>query len=173
MTSDIMVSHVDLTPTLLDFAEALPKGHFLHGRSWKSAIAAEEPPPGWDQVNASHTFHEITMYYPMRVVRTRDYKLIWNIAAPLPYPFASDLWDAPTWQDAYRRGQDTLYGKRTVKDYIHRAPFELYDLKNDPHEVRNLADDPNHLKLQADMKRQLYDFQKQTADPWILKWDYE
>jgi N-sulfoglucosamine sulfohydrolase len=172
-TREIMVSHVDLTPTLLDYAEALPQGHKLHGRSWKSAIAAEEPPPGWDQVNASHTFHEITMYYPMRVVRTRDYKLIWNIAAPLPYPFASDLWDAPTWQDAFRRGPETLYGKRTVKDYIHRSPFELYDLKADPHEIHNLADDPNYQKLLAEMKTQLKDFQKRTADPWILKWDYE
>jgi N-sulfoglucosamine sulfohydrolase len=171
--SDLMVSHVDLTPTLLDFAEALPPDHKLQGRSWKTAIAAAEPPPGWDQVNASHTFHEITMYYPMRVVRTRDYKLIWNIAAPLPYPFASDLWDAPTWQDAFRRGPETLYGKRTVKDYIHRAPFELYDLKTDPHETRNLAADANYAKLLAEMKTQLKDFQKRTADPWILKWDYE
>jgi N-sulfoglucosamine sulfohydrolase len=173
LKSDLMVSHVDLTPTLLDFAETLPKDHNLHGRSWKSAIAADQPPPGWDQVNASHTFHEITMYYPMRVVRNRQYKLIWNIAAPLPYPFASDLWEAPTWQDAFRRGPETLYGKRTVHDYIHRAPFELYDLKNDPHEIHNLADDPNHAARLAEMKVQLKEFQRQTDDPWILKWDYE
>jgi N-sulfoglucosamine sulfohydrolase len=172
-SSDILVSHVDLVPTLLDFAEALPQDHKLHGRSWKTAIAAREPPPGWDQVNASHTFHEITMYYPMRVVRNRNYKLIWNVAAPLPYPFASDLWDAPTWQDAFRRGPETLYGKRTVHDYIHRAAFELYDLKNDPHEVHNLAADPNYAKLLSEMKTQLKDFQKRTSDPWILKWDYE
>ena len=173
MTKDLMVSHVDLMPALLDFAEALPKDHKLHGRSWKSAIAADQPPAGWDQVNASHTFHEITMYYPMRVVRNRQYKLIWNIAGPLPYPFASDLWDAPTWQDAFRRGPETLYGKRTVNDYIHRATFELYDLKSDPHEVHNLAADPNYAKLLAEMKTQLKDFQKRTSDPWVLKWDYE
>ncbi len=44
--------------------------HKLHGRSWKDGDRAERMPPGWDEVNASHTFHEITMYYPMRVVRT-------------------------------------------------------------------------------------------------------
>lgn len=170
--SHAMVSHVDLTPTILDYAGALPKDHKLHGRSWKEAIG-EENPAGWDRVNASHTFHEITMYYPMRVVRTRDHKLIWNIAAPLPYPFASDLWAAPAWQDRYRQGPETLYGKRTVKDYIHRPAFELYDLTADPDETKNLAGDPNHAKLLAEMKAELKAFQERTADPWVLKWEYE
>jgi N-sulfoglucosamine sulfohydrolase len=172
MTNDILVSHVDLTPTLLDFAEALPEDHKLHGRSWKEAIR-EENPSGWDRINASHTFHEITMYYPMRVVRNRQHKLIWNIAAPLPYPFASDLWSAPTWQEAYRRGPETLYGKRTVKDYIHRPQFELYDVQNDPNETLNLAADPNYAELLAELKAELKAFQKRTNDPWVLKWEYE
>ena len=167
-----MVSHVDLTPTILDFAGALPKDHKLHGRSWKDAVR-EESPKGWDAVNASHTFHEITMYYPMRVVRKRDYKLIWNIAAGLPYPFASDLWAAPAWQDRYRQGPDTLYGKRSVKDYIHRPAFELFDLAKDPDETKNLAGDANYAKLLAEMKTELKAFQERTADPWVLKWEYE
>ena len=171
-TCAAMVSHVDLTPTILDFAGALPKDHKLHGRSWKDAIR-EENPKGWDAVNASHTFHEITMYYPMRVVRKRDYKLIWNIAAGLPYPFASDLWAAPAWQDRYRQGPETLYGKRTVKDYIHRPAFELYDLAKDADETKNLADDANYAKLLAEMKAELKAFQVRTADPWVLKWEYE
>jgi N-sulfoglucosamine sulfohydrolase len=170
--TDIMVSHVDLTPTLLDFAGASSADHKLHGRSWKEAIAAKNP-RGWDAVSASHTFHEITMYYPMRVVRNRDYKLIWNIAAGLPYPFASDLWAAPAWQDRYRQGPETLYGKRTVKEYIHRPAFELFDLRTDPDETKNLADDPNYAKLLSEMKAELKAFQERTADPWVLKWDYE
>jgi N-sulfoglucosamine sulfohydrolase len=170
--SNAMVSHVDLTPTILDYAGALPQDHKLHGRSWKVAIN-EENPVGWDRVNASHTFHEITMYYPMRVVRTRDYKLIWNIAAPLPYPFASDLWAAPAWQDRYRQGPETLYGKRTVKDYIHRPTFELYDLKADPDETKNLAAEARYAKLLAEMKAELKAFQERTEDPWVLKWEYE
>ena len=50
-------------------------------------VLDQENPQGWDEVFASHTFHEITMYYPMRVVHSGKYKLIWNIAHPLPYPF--------------------------------------------------------------------------------------
>jgi N-sulfoglucosamine sulfohydrolase len=183
---EAMVSHVDLTPTLLDAAGALPKepevtpkrpraaaaGVALQGRSYWPVLK-EEKPAGWDGVQASHTFHEITMYYPMRVVRDRRYKLIWNLASPLPFPFASDLWDAPTWQTVYKQGPDALYGKRTVKNYIQRPTFELYDLEKDPHEVHNLASESVHAKLLEDMKARLKSFQQQTSDPWVLKWNYE
>jgi N-sulfoglucosamine sulfohydrolase len=167
-----LVTHADLTPTLLDFAGALPKDHGFHGRSWKEAVTHENP-AGWDEAYASHTFHEITMYYPMKVIRTRTHKLIWNVAHPLPFPFASDLWEASTWQEAYRRGPDANYGKRTVRQYIHRPQFELYDLAADPDETRNLADDPDHAELLTELKGKLKAFQKRTGDPWILKWDYE
>jgi N-sulfoglucosamine sulfohydrolase len=113
------------------------------------------------------------MYYPMRVVRQRQYKLIWNIAHPLPYPFASDLWRAPTWQDVYQKGPEALYGKRTVQAYIHRPAFELYDLEKDPDEIHNLANDPEHAKVLSELKKKIRAFQERTGDPWKLKWKYE
>jgi len=166
-----MITWADLTPTILDFAGASPEGSAFHGRSFLSALE-DQNPRGWDEIYASHTFHEITMYYPMRVVRTRRYKLIWNIAHNLPYPFASDLWASKTWQAVLKRG-DKYYGKRTTEAYIHRPKFELYDLIKDPDEVNNLADDPKHEKVLAELKDKLKAFQKRTKDPWILKWKYE
>ena len=169
--SEAMISWADITPTILDYAGALPEKPWFHGRSFLEALE-EGNPSGWDEVYASHTFHEITMYYPMRVVRTRKHKLIWNIAHELEYPFASDLYASKTWQGVLSRG-DTHYGKRTVEAYLHRPEFELYDLEHDPHEVRNLAEDPNHAKVLADLKTKLRSFQERTNDPWILKWEYE
>jgi N-sulfoglucosamine sulfohydrolase len=168
---DALVNYADLAPTILDFARATPSDYEFHGRSFRPALEHEHA-GGWDTTYASHTFHEITMYYPMRVVRERRFKLIWNIAHGLDYPFASDLWASATWQGNLSRGRE-LYGKRTIDAYLHRAKFELYDLENDPHEVVNLADDPAYAdKLEA-MKVKLKAFQRQTKDPWILKWDYE
>jgi N-sulfoglucosamine sulfohydrolase len=175
---DAMVCHADLAPTILEYAGVVDKSAkpqatvAIQGKSFLPALR-DEKAKGFDEVYASHTFHEITMYYPMKVVRTRTHKLIWNIAHPLPFPFASDLWDASTWQDTYRRGQDAMYGKRTVKAYIHREQFELYDLVHDPDEVKNLASDAGHAKLLEDLKGKIKAFQKRTNDPWILKWDYE
>jgi N-sulfoglucosamine sulfohydrolase len=188
--NDAMISWLDITPTLLDFAGATPppppprqpqparpRGSTvatapdMQGRSFLS-IVEQDHPTGWDEIHASHTFHEITMYYPMRVVRTRTHKLIWNIAHPLPFPFASDLHDSRTWQGALQRNLATL-GRRPVSEYLRRPRFELYDLKSDPGEIRNLADDARHAELLADLQSKMKQFQHQTDDPWVLKWDYE
>lgn len=186
IVNNAMINWTDITPTLLDFAGVEPPEYpdgvspgseegateGLHGRSFLSIIDQENP-DGWDEINASHTFHEIQMYYPMRVVRDRQYKLIWNIAHDLPYPFASDLWAAPTWQDVYNQGMDTMYGPRTVGEYIHRPEFELYDMKNDEWESNNLAGQTQYAKVLETYKNRLKEFQLRTSDPWLMKWDYE
>ena len=171
---EALVSLVDVAPTILDVAGAWDQAaqKELHGRSFYGVLDQQRP-VGWDMVRASHTFHEITMYYPMRVIRTRKYKLIWNLAHQLPYPFASDLWAAPTWQDVFRKGPDAYYGKRTVRAYIHRPKFELYDLQADPDEAVNLADSKQHAAALEELQKMLREFQQQTKDPWILKWKYE
>lgn len=170
-TCEAMIGYADIAPTLLDFAGVNPENISFHGRSFRG-ILGEIAPPGWDEVYASHTFHEVTMYYPMRAVRTRRHKLIWNIAHGLEYPFASDLWESRTWQGVLARG-DEFYGRRRVADYLHRPRFELYDLEQDPDEVHNLAEDPGHATLLEEMKAKLRAFQKRTKDPWILKWERE
>lgn len=75
------------------------------GRSFLPILDGEIT-KGWDKMYASHTFHEITMYYPMRAMRKGDYKIIWNIAYQLEYPFASDLWVSSTWQSVLRNNKN-------------------------------------------------------------------
>lgn len=181
-TNDAMISLVDVTPTLLEVAgvplqdksklKPQEKKRARQGRSFWP-IVDQVTSVAWDEVYASHTFHEITMYYPMRMVRNREYKLIWNIAHQLPYPFASDLWEAPTWQSKLAEGEDAKYGVKTVRDYIHRPQFELYNIAVDPHESKNLAEDPQFAEVLAGMKEKLKKFQQSTYDPWLLKWTYE
>jgi N-sulfoglucosamine sulfohydrolase len=171
LVCNAMITWADITPTILDFAGALQKETDFHGRSFQS-ILEDESPKGWDEIYASHTFHEITMYYPMRVIREREHKLIWNIAHGLEYPFASDLWESSTWQAVLQRG-DKFYGKRSIDAYLHRSEFELYDLDEDPYEIKNLAGDAKYEKLLGELKEKLKSFQNRTNDPWIIKWQHE
>jgi len=171
VVNNAMVSWLDLTPTILDFAGIDPTTIYSHGRSFKSIIE-DENPEGWDKIYASHTFHEITMYYPMRVVQDRQYKLIWNIAWQLPYPFASDLWASSTWQGTYRAGE-IHFGKRTIDAFINRPEFELYNMIDDPNELKNLANNPAYSDIFESMKNEIRDFQLTTRDPWIIMWDNE
>ncbi|MES2696986.1 MAG: sulfatase/phosphatase domain-containing protein, partial [Verrucomicrobiota bacterium] len=168
-----MVTWADITPTLLDAAGALPAKPAIpfHGRSFAAGLDGVALSDR-DEIYASHTMHEVTMYYPMRVVRTRRYKLIHNLANSLTYPFALDLIQSPTWIGVQRSGSDR-YGKRLIKDFLHRPPFELYDLETDPDEINNLADSPAHAKTKAELVAKLKTFQTATQDPWIHKWTYE
>ena len=143
----------------------------MHGRFFLPVFANENPPE-WDEVYASHTFHEITMYFPMRVIRTRQYKLILNIAHLLPFPFAADLYESTTWQGVLRRN-DSVYGRRKAADFLQRHRYELYDLQADSDGINNLANDPGHASTLAELQQKVKVFQKQTDEPWLVKYKYE
>jgi N-sulfoglucosamine sulfohydrolase len=201
--SRALISHIDITPSLLDFAGGLDpvrnapvkmvsaaeywkdkpyvakenrgprKGlERYHGKSW-IPILGKADAGHRETVFASHTFHEIQMYYPMRAIRDQEFKLIWNIAHGLPYPFASDLWAASTWQAQWAKGMDAPYGKKTVGEYVRRPAFELYDMQKDPEESVNLATNPEYAEVLKRYQEKLKTFQREMGDPWIQKWEYE
>nr|HMP17810.1 sulfatase [Gemmatales bacterium] len=135
-TQDAMVSWVDIAPTIIDWAQvSIPKE--MAGRSFLTLLRGESS-TGWDKVYLSHTFHEVTMYYPMRGLRTRQYKYLWNLASPLPYPFASDLYASPTWKAVLQDKIEKL-GERNFNSFMQRPVEELYDIIKDPYETKNLA----------------------------------
>jgi N-sulfoglucosamine sulfohydrolase len=162
--SDAMVSWIDIAPTILDWAGA---SHPLPGRSLLPLLDQDRA-ADWDEVHGSHQMHEITMYYPMRSIRTRQYTLIWNLAHPLPYPHASDLWHSPTWQGVLRR-KDGRLGERSVEAYLRRPEYELYDAVADPHEVRNLAGEPRLRRVLEELKERLRRVLEQSNDPWLVE----
>ena len=43
---------------------------------------------------------------------------------------------------------------------------ELYDLKNDPHELKNLAKDPKYAAVKADLAKKLDKWMKEHNDPF-------
>lgn len=166
-----LVSWVDLTPTLLDVAGLRNLNVSFDGRSFRAGLEGV-PLPDWTEVYASHTFHEVTMYYPMRTVRTERYKLIHNLASGLPYPFALDLMQSPTWISVQKAG-GSVYGQRPIARFVRRPEYELYDLESDPDEVVNLADNPAHRVVMRRLIDNLKAFQQGTKDPWMHKWQYE
>ena len=46
----------------------------------------------------SHNLHEVTMYYPMRYVRTRRHKLIHNLNYKSTFPIDQDFYLSSTFQ---------------------------------------------------------------------------
>ncbi len=161
-----MTNYTDLVPTILDWTGAKPPEYDLHGRSFLPVLN-EQNPNGWDEINFSHTFHEITMYYPSRGTRTKKYKYINNLAHEMIFPFASDLYASKTWQYILKN-EESYFGARTVENYLYRDEEELYDLEQDPNEIHNLANNPRYRNVLTELKQQTMDFRRRTKDPWLI-----
>ena len=173
--SQAMAGLTDVVPTVLDWMNLTYPDYSLNGHhvtlQGKSLlpVTEKEPTTGWDTVFSSHDFHEITMNYPMRVVRNKQYKLIKNLNYKMPYPIATDIYSSSTFLDLLKHtkaGQPTKWFK-TLTEYYYRDQWELYDIQNDPKELKNLAYDPSYLEVLTDMQNQLKNWRSVTADPWI------
>ncbi len=172
LVNNAMISWVDLLPTFLEWSGAAGPDYPLHGRS-VLPILEQENPVGRDEVHFSHTFHEITNYYPMRGIRTRQYKYIRNLFPELEFPHASDLWASATWQSIIKAGENAMIGQRPVGAYLHRKGEELYDITNDPDEVNNLAGWPEHGGTLDELRRKVTGYRARTKDPWLTMDQYK
>ncbi|ESP01399.1 hypothetical protein LOTGIDRAFT_230682 [Lottia gigantea] len=173
--SEAMVNLVDIVPTVLEwFGLDYPTYKLnkqivkLTGKSLLP-ILHEEPTSGWNSVYASHDLHEVTMYYPMRVLRKRQYKLIHNINYKMPFPIDQDFYLSPTFQDLLNRTRHkkNLNWTKSLKSYYYRPQWELYNIINDPQELKNLAYNKQFIDVLRSLKVELNQWQNITNDPWI------
>ncbi len=166
-TRRAMVTLADITPTILDWTQAPGPKYPLHGRSLLAVLDGQDH-AGWDEVFLSHVCHEVTQYYPMRTLRDRRYKLIWNVDWRSEYPLPIDTLRRATWTETVRRGDPTI-GKRSIKKFLFRDQVELYDLQADPDEIVNLADSTAHQKTREELSQRLVQWLETTDDPWLVR----
>jgi N-sulfoglucosamine sulfohydrolase len=164
-----LVSWIDIAPTILDWARVSPPAGYryapLPGRSLLP-ILEQTDSAGFDRIFATHSFHEINQYYPMRAIRTQRYSYFLNLEPSLAVPVASDVQLSPSWK-AIISTPGARLGRRTLESFTHRPSEELYDLNLDADEVVNLAAHPSHASVIADMRKQLKDWRAATHDPWL------
>ncbi|KAF5292225.1 hypothetical protein FQA39_LY14040 [Lamprigera yunnana] len=168
-----LASLLDIVPTLLHWydidnnsIDGIPE---LTGRSLLPLLKKEPMNRTSEAVYFSHSLHEITMYYPMRAIRTQRYKLIHNINYNAPFPIDQDFYLSLTFQDMLNRTRNKipLNWFKSLGSYYYRPEWELYDLKMDPGELKNLAEKPKHKQLFEKLQEKLLKWQRETKDPWL------
>ncbi|XP_026746870.1 N-sulphoglucosamine sulphohydrolase isoform X1 [Trichoplusia ni] len=170
-----MVSLLDVMPTVLNWYNipfAQEETNEVQSDKPKSLlpILQKEPPFSEDEaIFASQTHHEITMYYPMRAIRTRRYKLIHNLNFGMPFPIDQDLYVSPTFQDILNRtrSKQALPWYKTLKQYYYRPQWELYDIRADPAEMKNLHGKPSLASVESALRERLERWQRDTSDAWL------
>lgn len=165
-----VISFIDLLPTILDWTGAKSPRYKLLGRSLRN-ILNESDDPTRNEVYCSHTFHEVTMFYPMRSLRTRRYRYILNLFPELVFPSATDLFVSRTWQGILK-GKLERMGKRNTRDYLYRPKEELYDIEKDPAESVNLAADVHYSEVLNQMRGKLRQMRAETDDYWLINDNY-
>ncbi len=166
-----LMNWVDFCPTILEWCgvEHPDGSDALPGRSLLPILEDDRLHPGdgaWEETYFSHCFHEITNYYPYRVLRGRRYKYVRNLAYQLETPLPSDLFRSMTWT-AVRNDNIEMLGQRPREGFVHQGREALYDIQNDPAESKNVIDDRALADIVAEMRAKVMDFRKQTKDPWL------
>ncbi len=144
--TDAMVSWIDLLPTLVDLAGG-PAPTGLDGRSFAPVLRGETTAHR-DRIFTTHSGDGSYNVYPIRSVRTADWKYIRNLHPEFQYTSHVDLAQAAdgpgyfgSWLEA---AQTDPAAAAKVQRYYQRPGEELYDLRADPLELRNLAPAPAH-----------------------------
>ncbi|WAR24758.1 SPHM-like protein [Mya arenaria] len=172
--TDAMASTMDILPTVLDWFQVPFPKYKLNGLqvsiTGKYLLRAltPNPPPAFDHVFSSHIFHEATMNYPMRVMRTKNMKLIHNLNFLAPYPLATDLYLNPTFLDILNRTESgrPLPWITTLEKYYYRDEWQLFNLTSDPHEQKNLVGSSAYYDVMKTMMTSLEKWLEVTGDPW-------
>jgi len=158
--SDDLVMSIDICATILE-AAGVTAPVPLHGKSLlgdavnnrKYVFAAR------DKMDETHD--------AMRAIRSQDFKLILNLMPERPYC-------------QYNRYKESAYPMLAEMNVLHRKgqltptqaafmattkpPIELFDLRNDPHEVHNLADDTRYAQVKAELLAELDNWRKNVID---------
>ncbi|KAF2464246.1 alkaline phosphatase-like protein [Lindgomyces ingoldianus] len=169
-----LISYTDILPTFIDWAGHSSRSqkpgtaHPRLGRSILPILISIQENPNWSSVFGSHTFHEITNYWPTRYIRTRRFKYHRNVCWRLDFPFAMDLYASLSFE-SIRNAPNPTIGQRPLSNYIFRPAEELYDLARDPAEVRNIAGLKEYESVLRDMRAQLEKWQEETGDLWLWR----
>lgn len=175
---DALVSLTDLAPTFLEAVGIRPPPD-MTGRSLLPLLRGTESASTRGRVFLERERHANVrrgdLGYPSRALRTRDALYILNLRP--------DRWpggDPEKWVAVGPYGDcDASPSKEFVLAHRHEAaasrPFtlafakrpaeELYDLREDPHQIHNLAGRPAHADRQRDLRAALERWMKETRDP--------
>lgn len=149
--SQDMVMSLDICATILEAANITPPVP-LHGRSLFSEAVKQR-----QYVFAARGRMGDT-HDAMRAIRSKDHKLILNLMPERAWCQYSGYKEG-AYPVLAEMNVLNLQGKLTPEQAAFFAPtkpeVELFDLRSDPHEVKNVADDPKYAAVKATLLAEL------------------
>jgi uncharacterized sulfatase len=164
--SDAMISLADVLPTIVEAAGGKPPTA-IDGRAFMDVLAGRTSTHR-DYVFTTHSGDGRMNAYPMRAVRTRDWKYIRNLTPDGEHTTHIDRGKKVDgnnyWRSWLERAKTDPAAAAIVDRYHHRPVEELYNLRNDPHEQHNLADDEQHAEILRELRTELEGWMREQGD---------
>ncbi|HLN56643.1 MAG TPA: sulfatase-like hydrolase/transferase [Bacteroidales bacterium] len=159
-TNNRLISSIDFGPTVLSLA-GIPVPAHMQGRPFLGDQTGEER----DAVFAARDRVDES-YDMIRSVRTKNYLYVRNYYPNEPFsiwvPYLSKM---PIYQEMLRLdAEGKLTGDQKSWFTYTRPPEELYDVKNDPYQLKNLVNDPSLGKVLKDMRKRHEEWTRETGD---------
>ncbi len=166
--SNAMIEYVDILPTFIEAARATQPS-ILDGQSFLPVLLGTRDHHK-DYAYGIQTTRGITNgsdHYGIRSIRSHKYKLLINLTPDVPFQNNltenkggwTEFW--PTWVDAAKSND---FAKETTQRYQWRPEEELYDIENDPYELKNLAGDKKYQATQKDLRIRLLRWMDEQGD---------
>ena len=161
ITTDALVSIIDLAPTLLELAGIKP-GETFQGHSFATLFDSPEK-EFRNYVFSEHNWHDYESYE--RQVRTKKYMYIinkrpqfdaWGPADAVVSPSMKELYDASK-NNSLNRYQKEIFMKPRYEE-------ELYNCITDPFQHTNIAANRKNQKLKKKLSTVLSNWQADTGD---------
>jgi len=161
-----MVSFVDILPTFIECAGGSPV-KTLDGKSFLPVLEGRRA-EHHDVIFATHTTHNINFgshFYPIRAIRTKKYKYINNLNYEGTFNCTVTRGEIYNLTDAQRKAREGDPAVERAYKYQHRPEEELYDMENDPFELKNIIEEKS--ELAEELRGQLVEWMTQQNDPLL------
>jgi uncharacterized sulfatase len=166
--TEAMVSWIDILPTLIEIGGGSPpRSPQIDGESFAAVLRGEKNAHR-DRIFTTHSGDGRMNVYPMRSLRSAEWKYIRNLHPEFEYTTHIDLAkpeDGAGYFATWRRKAETdPAAAGIVKRYQQRPAEELYHLRVDPDEQQNLAADANHAATLKTMRAEVDAWMKEQGD---------
>jgi len=164
--TDAMVQWIDLLPTLIEAAGGIAPTE-IDGRSFRSVLRGEAFEHR-DVIFTTHSGDGRMNVYPIRAIRTADWKLILNLNPEFAHTTHIDKALARDggryWISWFGAAKTDAEAAAVVRRYHERPALELYDLRADPFEQRNLVGESSQAERIRILRDRLESWMREQGD---------
>ncbi len=171
-STDAMIQYIDVLPTLLEIIKDNTSKYDLDGKSFLPILKKKKKVhhKAVFGIQTSKGIYDGPEAYGIRTIRTKNYRLIWNINWQNKFSNMVIARQGPygifgSWMEEAESGN--TFAAERVKAYEIRPEWEFYDLQKDPYELNNLSQKAEyHAKINK-LKKKLLAWMKQQGDKGI------